>query len=128
MANGFGVRTMPTGSTGLTYTFAIPYDYAGGDIVIREWYQNHDAGGLARLDRTIGRLSPTNVETTIEFHNNYDISGICCSLYRTNVISGANVQAGDIFWVEMARIGDDPTDTMGRLDVRAIVVEYLADQ
>jgi hypothetical protein len=38
------------------------------------------------------------------------------------------VGAGDIFWVEMQRTGDDPADTMGRLDVRAIVIEYVADQ
>jgi hypothetical protein len=127
-AGNFGVRTMPTGTTGLTYTFGVPYDYAGGDIVIREWYRNHDAGGTAVFDRTIDRLTAANVETTIEFQGTYDISGACCGLYRSNVISGANVGAGDIFWVFMARFGDDPSDTMGRLDVRAIVVEYLADQ
>jgi hypothetical protein len=124
LGSGVGVRTMPTGNSGLTYTFAVPYDYAGGDIVIREWYYIHDASGLAKIERSVVRLSPTNVETTVEFHSPYDVS----TAYRTNIISGSNVSAGDIFWVEMARIGDDSADTMGRLDLRALVVEYSAEQ
>jgi hypothetical protein len=125
MVSGGGVRMMPTGNSSVTYTFAIPYDYAGGDIVIREWYAPHDVVGLAKIERTITRLTTSNVETTVESQSTYDLAFVH---YRTNVMPGSGFAAGDIVWVVMARIGDDPADTMGRLDLRAVAVEYTAEQ
>jgi hypothetical protein len=128
-STGVAVRIMPAGNTSFVYSFAIPYDYAGGDIVIREWWYVHDNSGTAKIQRNVDRLSATNIQSGVEFHAPYDLSsGSLGDHYRTNVITGSNVSAGDIFAVVIARLGDDSGDTMGRLDIRAIAVEYDASQ
>jgi hypothetical protein len=129
MALGFGVRMMSSGGTGVAYTFAIPYDYQGGNITVREWYHIHDAVGTAKLTRTSSKMSSSGTATTFESGVSDDLTSASGGdTYRTYTISSSNVSSGDMFRVELDRNGDDSGDTMGRLDLVAVAVEYTGTQ
>ncbi len=124
MAPGYGVRMMSTGSTTVGYTFAIPYDYQGGDITVREWYLVNDATGTAKISRNTNKVSSGGTISSLGSASGDLTVSSGGDAYRTYTISSSNVTAGDIFQVLLARNGDDSADTMGRLDIRAIAVEY----
>lgn len=123
---GFGVRLMSTGGSTAIYTFMVPYDYAGGDLVVREWYRPHDQPGTAKLFRWITKLTANSQEVGLESGVSFDY--VCCTSARTWTLPAASFAPGDILWVELERQGDLGDDTMGRLDIKGVGVEYQADQ
>jgi hypothetical protein len=125
---GFGVRLTSSGGSVVLYTFMVPYDYAGDDLTIREWWHQHDASGTAKVVRWISKLTADGQDIGLESATPFDVTTACCIPSRTWDILADLVAPGDIFWVEMERSGDHPDDTMGRLDLRAVAVEYQADQ
>lgn len=127
LAVGFGVRMMPppSNSTGATYTFAIPYDYAGGDLRIREWYRQHDTVGTAKLIRNIVKNASQDTQIINVLNSSpYDITNQGNFMNITS-ISASQVNPGDLFWIQLQRPGL-PGDTMGRLDLNAVAVEYTS--
>lgn len=130
MGLGWGVRMMSSGNTGAVYTFALPFDYAGGDHRVREWYYVHDAAGTAVLNKTIQSSASsdgtvTNIESGVSDNLTASSQG---DIVKVSTISASSVHKGDLFNVQIGRSGDDASDTMGRLDLKGVAVEYTANQ
>jgi hypothetical protein len=118
---------MPSAGASLVfYSFVIPPDYAGGDVTIREWWQGHDNPGVARLDRRMNRLPPNTASAVYIATVTHDYT--CCDSARTWTLSASSIAAGDLIYIDIVRYGDDSADTMGRLGLLAVGVEYTADQ
>lgn len=123
---GFGVRLMAGGETSVMYTFAIPYDYAGGDLTVREWYLVHDNSGTAVMTRSYNKM--TSLDQILGVSSNvHNLTGQS-ETARSWTIPASHVSPGDVFWVVIRRSGSNSSDTMGRLDLQAVAVEYIADQ
>lgn len=127
---GFGARLNSTGFTEAIYTFAIPYDYVGGDLTVREWFRWHDNVGVAKMTRPIDKLPNGGGQTILISTNNADLLTTADNGFpsRTYTIPSASVNRGEIFYAALQREGDLPDDTSGRLDLIGVAVEYPADQ
>lgn len=125
---GHGVRMATSGFSNAIYTFAVPYDYAGGDLNVREWYVVHDAGGTAKIFRTMNKMLPNDEIVGVGGSEPHDAEASCCDFRRSSSLPASQVAPGDLFWVVLVRDGDLAGDTMGRLDLKAVAVEYQADQ
>lgn len=131
MAAGFGVRTMSDGNTSAIYSFVVPYDYAGGDLTVREWWRVGDYFGTANLLLASYRMTPSGGGGGIDYqYFNYTVNPPQdAENQRTRIIPESNLFGpGDIIWTQYERQGSSPEDTMGRLDLRAVAVEYTAEQ
>ncbi len=133
----FGVRLFSSGTTVVTYWCALGSDYGAGDLKISEWYRQHDQVGntvfsISTLRMTQGVLPTNNVSP--HFANGIGPASMppipqeCCFILHSYVVPGGSLAGGDAFWVQLTRFGDDPNDTMGRLDLIAVTVEYMASQ
>jgi len=120
---------MPSGDTGVVYTFTVPYDYAGGDLTIREWWRPHDYAGNAAIFRWVSKMDSGGQATDVESDVPFIFTPSAPDVQRVWTYNASlGINGGDIIWVEMARRGDMPEDTVGRLDLRAVAVEYIAEQ
>jgi len=124
----YGVLLPSSGGSNVVYTFMVPYDYAGGPLTIREWYREHGATGTAKIFLTYSKLDISGNQLNLVFQMPFDWVTIPGVVSRTWTIPAVEFERGDIFWVQLERQGDQPTDTMGDLDVRAVGVEYQASQ
>ncbi|GEM_PF-4241012 len=127
---GFGVRLMSSGGSTAIYSFLVPADYAGGDLKVREWYREHDSGGVgtAKIFRWLTKLTSTNQTVGLESSVPFPLTNCVGFCARTWTLAEASAAGGDLFWVELERQGDLGDDTMGRLDLIGVAVEYLAIQ
>lgn len=131
---GFGVRMLAdVDTTNALYSFAIGYDYAGGDLKVRELYRVHDAFGTARIDCSMAKQKPGQIgeagglgcgsaSHNLTFDNAFPT--FVWMLPATSLTPGG----GDLFWVTLNRLGSHSSDTMGRLDLIGVAVEYQAIQ
>ncbi len=126
----FGIRTLTTGQTAAIYTFAVPYDYVGGDLTIREWWRIHDNFGTAAIFRWASRQTTDGQDLGIvsgePFYITADAGWGGQRIWTFPTSWGFS--AGDIIEVWMERRGDLPEDNAGRLDLRAVAVDYTAEQ
>jgi hypothetical protein len=125
---GFGVRMLSSGNTSVIYSFAVPQDYAGGDLVIKEWYRLHDTLGVAKIFRHIGKVTESGQTVSVQGDTPFDLIGTTGFPYRTWTLSGASVLPGELVRIQLERRGDLAGDTMGRLDILAVAVDYPAEQ
>ncbi|NIT04296.1 hypothetical protein GTO10_05255 [Candidatus Saccharibacteria bacterium] len=128
---GNGIRTRGWGGSGYNYSFVLPYDYAGGDLIVREWWQSIDnLGGTATFLYYAKKMTPSGQMISLSSGwERFDFSMPNWEEQRTWTLPASlGFEAGDMIWAHFWRQGNDPVDTMGRADLKAVGVEYTAEQ
>lgn len=127
---GTGIRVVGTGDSGLNYSFAIPYDYAGGDLKVREWWVPWSPLGTAVILRHTKKLTPDGQLIPIEdgWVTRHDLT-LTEEGQRTWILPASlGFGPGDIIWIGLWRHGDNPADTGADADLKAVGVEYQSEQ
>ena len=121
-------RYAVTGTTQCGHYFAMPFDYASGDVTLKFGWTIHDNAGVVKLERLLWRADSDTGALT--FLGTADVSvtvGFPDEGLIEIVIPEAEVVAGDFYYVDIRRLGDDATDTAGRWALRSgIAAEYVA--
>lgn len=118
-----------SGVTDVEYTFGVPYSYAGGPLKVREYYLTHDAAGTAVIERFTHRLGFDGLIESLELNEPFNfVDPVGGWNYRSWTIPDGWVRPGDMIKVRLRRYGDDAADTMGRLEILGVAVDYTTSQ